>query len=435
MKNIKKIALSLAFTTCIVTVLGSCGAKENKTDSTQNNSSEQKNDSINITFAQYSGSGENEEYLKKMIDNYMKENSNVKIELQTYGYDDYFTQMTAKVSGGQAPDVFELDYQNFVPYAKKGVLMPLDEILKEEKIDTSIYNDMALKAFNTDKTQYGVPNSFSNVVLIYNKNLFDQAKVDYPRDDWKWEDAMAVAEKIRALGDNIFGYYHPISFNEFYKTVKQNNGSLFNDDFSKFTINTPENIETLKYMVDMQRKTNVMPTQEQLAGMGDWDLFESGRLGMIITGIWAFPEFTKNCDFDWDIVVEPGHTQKATHFFSNGYVISKDSKVANEAAKFITYISSNKESTQIRLEGAWELPPVQDTDIISQYKKKTPPANREAVFKSLNYLVTPPVITQYAELQDIVNKHLNMVASGEVTPEKALEDMQTECEQKIDLSK
>ena len=65
MKNIKKIALSLAFTTCIVTVLGSCGAKENKTDSTQNNSSEQKNDSINITFAQYSGSGENEEYLKK----------------------------------------------------------------------------------------------------------------------------------------------------------------------------------------------------------------------------------------------------------------------------------------------------------------------------------------------------------------------------------
>ena len=113
----------------------------------------------------------------------------------------------------------------------------------------------------------------------------------------------------------------------------------------------------------------------------------------------------------------------------------KDSKVVNEAAKFITYISSNKESTQIRLEGAWELPPVQDTDIISQYKKKTPPANREAVFKSLNYLVTPPVITQYAELQDIVNKHLNMAASGEVTPEKALEDMQTECEQKIDLSK
>lgn len=142
------------------------------------------------------------------------------IDLQTYGYDDYFTQMTAKVSGGQAPDVFELDYQNFVSYAKKGALMPLDDILTKDGIDTSIYNDMALKAFSADGVQYGVPDSFSNVVLIYNKDLFDQAGIDYPTDDWKWEDAMAAAEKIRALGDNIFGYYHPISFNEFYKTVK-----------------------------------------------------------------------------------------------------------------------------------------------------------------------------------------------------------------------
>lgn len=145
--------------------------------------------------------------------------------------------------------------------------MPLDDILTKDGIDTSIYNDMALKAFSADGVQYGVPDSFSNVVLIYNKDLFDQADIDYPTDDWKWEDAMAAAEKIRALGDNIFGYYHPISFNEFYKTVKQNGGSLFNDDFTEFTMDTPENIETLQYMVDMQQKTNVMPTEEQMAGI------------------------------------------------------------------------------------------------------------------------------------------------------------------------
>lgn len=69
----------------------------------------------------------------------------------------------------------------------------------------------------------------------------------------------------------------------------------------------------------------------------------------------------------------------------------------NEAVKFITYISSNREATQIRLDAGWELPPVQDEDIIAQYKEKTPPANREAVFKSLDYLVTPPVITQYGQ--------------------------------------
>ena len=392
---------------------------------------------VTITFDQFSGSGDNEQYLQKMIDAYKAKNPNVTIKMQSYGYDDYFTQLTAKVSGGKAADIFELNYENFVSYAKKGALMPLDDIIKAQGIDTSAYNQTALKAFNADGKQYGVPDSFSTVLLIYNKDLFDKAKVAYPTDDWKWEDAMAAAKKIRALDKNTYGYYHPLSYNEFYKVAKQNGGSLISTDGKSFTMDTPSNVEALQYMVDMQNKSNVMPTPAQLERVAnaDWDLFKSGRLGMIVTGCWAFPDFTRDCSFKWDVAVEPGHTQKATHFFSNGYVINKDSKVANEAAKFAAFISSDKEATQIRLDAGWELPPVNDKSILDQYTAKTPPANRQAVFKSLDYLVTPPVITQYTELQDIVGKHLDAAAAGTVTPAQALKDMQAECQKKIDLTK
>lgn len=75
-----------------------------------------------------------------------------------------------------------------------------------------------------------------------------------------------------------------------------------------------------------------------------------------------------------------------------------------------------------------------DENILNQYKEKTPPADREAVFKSLDYLVTPPVITRYAELQDIVGRHLTDAAAGTVTQE-ALRAMRAECQEKIDLTK
>lgn len=194
----KKAISYMACSMAAMLALSACGSAASSASTVASSSdaastestaaSEASNEPVTITFAQYSGSGDNEQYLQQMVDNYMKENPNVTIDLQTYGYDDYFTQMTAKVSGGQAPDVFELDYQNFVSYAKKGALMPLDDILTKDGIDTSIYNDMALKAFSADGVQYGVPDSFSNVVLIYNKDLFDQAGIDYPTDDWKWED-------------------------------------------------------------------------------------------------------------------------------------------------------------------------------------------------------------------------------------------------------
>jgi multiple sugar transport system substrate-binding protein len=273
------------------------------------------------------------------------------------------------------------------------------------------------------------------VVLIYNKNLFDRAGIAYPNDDWTWADAMTAAKAIRALGSNIFGYYHPLSFTEFYKTAAQNNGSFLSADGKRFTSNSPENVETVAYLVDMQRGSNVMPTPEQLGGMEDWDLFKAGRLGMIVNGIWAFPSFIRDCDFAWDIAVEPGNKQKATHFFSDGYVVNKDSPVAAEAAKFIAFISSNLEAVQIRLDAAWELPPLIDSTVIAQYKAKTPPANREAVFKSLDYLVTPPVITQFSQMQDIVTKHLKEAAAGSVSPAQALANMEAELTRTIDLSR
>ena len=154
----KKAISYMACSMAAMLALSSCGSAASSASTVASSSdaastestaaSEASNEPVTITFAQYSGSGDNEQYLQQMVDNYMKENPNVTIDLQTYGYDDYFTQMTAKVSGGQAPDVFELDYQNFVSYAKKGALMPLDDILTKDGIDTSIYNDMALKAFS-----------------------------------------------------------------------------------------------------------------------------------------------------------------------------------------------------------------------------------------------------------------------------------------------
>lgn len=389
---------------------------------------------VTLKFENFSASGDNEKYLKEMIAAFNEQSPNVTIELQTIAYADYFDQMMAKVSAGQAPDVFELNFENFCSYAKKGVLLGLDDTITKTGFDTKKYNEMALKAFQTDGKQYGVPNSFSNVLLFYNKDLFDKAGVSYPTNDWTWKEQLEAAKKIRALDKNTFGMMQPITFNELYKRAKQNGGSLFSADMKSFTINTKENIETIQYLVDARNVSNVLPSEEQLAGAGDWDLFKSGRLGMITTGVWAIPDFTSNCEFNWDIALEPGNTAKATHFFSNGYVLSKDTRNADAAFNFMSYITTGEKPVQIRLDAGWELPPVSDQKVLDAYKAKTPPSNRQAVFDSLSYLVTPPVIEDYQKMQDIINNHLNNAIAGKVTVEAAMNDCQKELTDTIKLS-
>lgn len=384
-------------------------------------------ENVTITYCNFNSSGGNEETLQKMVDAFREEYPYITVEVETIGYNDYFTQMQTRVAGGTAPDCYELNIENFAAYANKGLLAEISGV------DVSGLNETALNAFNVKGVQYGLPESFSNVVLIYNKDLFDQAGVAYPTADWTQDDLQAAAEAIRALGDDIFGIWQPITYNEFFKVAAQYGGALLNEDKTEFTINRPENIRAAQALVDRVLVSNVQPNTAQQGGMGDWDMFMSGRLGMIPTGIWAFQTFTENCGFDWDIAVEPGSTRKATHFFSNCVVLNPESKNREAAATWLAWLTSSTKSAEIRLEAGWDLPALSDMDALASYLEITPPENREAVFESLNYLVLPPVIEDYALMSDIIGQYLAAAADGTMTVEDALNAAQADCEAQISL--
>lgn len=433
-KNLKQLLTVLISCTLIFSTTG-CGKEEQaaadvntetESNETADVSQENTSDEVTITYANFNASGGNEETLQKMYEAFHEEHPNITVNIETIGFDDYFTQMQTRVAGGTAPDCYELNIENFAAYANKGVLAEITG-------DTSGYDETALSAFTVDGKQYGVPGNFSNVILVYNKALFDQAQIDYPSNDWTWDDALKASEAISALDENIYGIYQPITFNEFFKVSAQYGGSVLNEDKTEFTINSEENLRAAQMMIDKVTDTNVQPNQEQMGGMGDWDLFQSGRLGMIPTGIWAFTTFAEGCEFDWDICVEPGGTQKATHFFSNALVINEKSEKKEAAATFINWLAASDTAAQMRIEAGWDLPPIHDQEVLAKYLEITPPQNRQAVFDSLDYLVVAPIIEDYTMLADIITEKLSMAEAGKISVEEALNEAQTECEAEITL--
>lgn len=375
---------------------------------------------VKIKFLNYSSNGGQEATLKAMVDAFEVANPLIKVNVETLGYADYFTQLATRVAGGQAPDVFELNIENFRAYADKGAIAKLDL----SSADVSKVHPTALKAFQIGTKQYGLPTKFSNVVLIYNKGLFDKAGVAYPTSAWTWAEELTAAKKIRALGADIYGVFRPIQTWEFYKTVAQNGGSMMNSDQSKFTLNSAENIQALEMMIARVNDTNVTPTTEQLGGMGDWDLFKSGRLGMIVTGIWAFSDFAKNCNFAWDIAVEPGIKQHATHFFSDAVVVSKDSKLKAAATTFAAFLSGSPKAAMLRAKANWDLPVALTDEVKTAYKAVVPPSNKQAVFDSLEYLVMPPSLEKFSAVADDLQIFLSKAIAKGLTAKQALDQAQ-----------
>lgn len=377
-----------------------------------------------ITYAHFSGAGAQEETLKKMIAVFEEKNPDIKVDIQITGFEDYFTKLATIVGGGNPPDVFEMNMENYLSYMLRDACADLTGM-----IDETSYSKRTLDAVSADGKLYAVPMSFSTCLMFYNKDLFDKAGVAYPTDDWTWADVQAAAEKIKALGDDIWGVYQPITYNEFYKSVQSNGGSLLSEDYSAFTVNSPENVAVLDAMVKRVRgDARVMPTMEDMAGRGDWDLFCEGKLGMLITGIWAFGNFTDNADFDWDVVVEPGYQDKSTFFFANVNCVSPSSKNKEAAAKFVDAMGSDPDIVKLRLDASWELPTIADQSKLTQYLEVTPPANRKAVFDSMDYAVAPPALEEQGAVSEIINNVLSTMEMNDVTAQEALDDIQAQLE-------
>ena len=89
-----------------------------------------------ITYACFSGSGEHEDTLKKMVEVFESKNPGIKVDVQLTGFNDYFTALATKVGGGNAPDVFEMNRENFLSYMLRGQTADLSSL----GINTAIFS-------------------------------------------------------------------------------------------------------------------------------------------------------------------------------------------------------------------------------------------------------------------------------------------------------
>lgn len=369
---------------------------------------------VTITYTNFISNDGNEDNLQKIVDAFEKANPDITVDVTTLPYADYGTALQTDLAAGTESDVFDIEYANYAQYQANGVLAPITVQ------NPDAYKQSLLEAYATDGTQYALPSSFSDVVLYYNKDLFDAAGLDYPNADWTWADEKAAAEKLTDTAAGVWGDHQPVSFYEYYKALAQNGGQFLSDDGTKVAFNTPAGVEAAHWLVD--KSGTVMPTIEQGQGTPDFDtnLFKDGKLAMMHTGIWVFGAVA-DVPFGWDIAVEPGNSTQASAVFSNALGVSANSKHPEAAAKWAEFLSSSDTTVQVRLDAGWELPPISDDAKLSSYLEKGAPENRQAVFDSLDGIALPPVVaTGQTEMQDIMTEELVEAQSGRKSVEDAL---------------
>lgn len=340
----RRIISALLAATMTVSMFAGCGSGNEKT----------KSDDGTVTLKVFSnlpdrknGQGLVEQMI---IDEYMKENENVKVEVEALDEEAYKTKFKAYSMEGM-PDVVSIWGQpSFLDeVVEAGVLAELNAA------DYADYKfiEGSLNGFTYDGKLYGLPRNTDVACIYYNEKMFKDNGWEVPET---YDELLALADKINAAGivpmamDGGDGWPMAVYLSDvLYKLTGQDYSSIVNNavstgDFSD--ANLQKATELLKAAADAKLFQNGYDSQDYGTAM---NLFTNGQAAMFYMGSWEssmalnedIPEEIRTNISVFTMPVVDGGKAAATDIAAwngGGYAVSANSEVKEEAIKFLNYM-------------------------------------------------------------------------------------------------
>ncbi|MGE6257138.1 ABC transporter substrate-binding protein [Heyndrickxia sporothermodurans] len=282
-----------------------------------------------------------------------------KIHVKIIGNQNAEKQLTA-ISGGNAPDIVQTQWNNIGPWADAGAVQELDENIKKDQFDTSKIIPAALERMVIKGKTFGLPVTMSmSSNLMYNKEVFKKAGITTPPETL--EEMMEVAKKLTIKDKNNeitqIGFIpdYPWIDNVFWPIIF--GGSFYDESTGQVTPNGAENVKAIDFQHKFYEEFGEKQIDKFRTGMGQADTKQdpllTGKLAMMIG--WEY-NFKEDRAADGPIGVAPfPYPADRSDLKGSGMVspvamfIPKNAKHKKEAWEFMKFMLSNDSQVKIAI--------------------------------------------------------------------------------------
>lgn len=290
-----------------------------------------------------------------VIELYESLNPNVTIEYEPMDFDGYFNKLTTLVASNDVWDIFQMG-SNFPVYQSK--IYTLNDFIANGTIDVSGTTEAFLRiAADENGNQVGLCSGVNTYGIAYDPQMFADAGVPEPTEDWTWDDFKAACITIHEkLG--IYGFSKMDDWQAGASSGINQEGfgiSFFNQTNDNMGFEDPSMLEGYLQMRKDLVDAGAYPDPGALAEISDIenDFLATGEAAMTWV---ASNQFIALCDAagkELKLVNPPRKTKGGPSGISiqssQMLCVSQDSEYPEEAAKFIEFFQSNVEANQILL--------------------------------------------------------------------------------------
>lgn len=244
---------------------------------------------------------------------------------------DYEKQLTLGIASGELPDLVILDGCSMASFIELGLFGDISDA----DINWDEYIPGPLESTMLDGKHYGIPFATNCTALYYNKDMFDEAGIDYPDENTTWDEFREMAKALTK--DGVYG-------------------------FGNAATNTDEGtFQCLQWLytaggsyTDIESGVDAFTLMQEMIEEGSWtkecvnwtqsdvnNNFMAGNLAMQQNGPWQIPGIEANApDLNYGVTVLPKKDAEAGQATSllggeNMGVVNKDDTSGAEA--FLKY--------------------------------------------------------------------------------------------------
>jgi multiple sugar transport system substrate-binding protein len=354
MRRFFSILLILLLSFSLSACNSDAGTEAKNTDKGEKKSGEK----VEIRFAWW-GSAERDKKYNEILDLYEEQNPNLKIIREPTSWNDYWTKLATQAAGGNLPDVFGLHLNLYGgEYFTKDVLEPLDTYVKSGTISTEGWDQSVLDAGKYKGNLYALAKGVTIATYVTNMSKIESLGIEPPKADLTYDEFKEYALKIRAklpkgeyvLGDDPTALEHGLE-----DWSRTRGGSFLTEDGSDLGFTKDLLTEYWTYWHELRKAGIIPPAQlssEQKGLTDEASLFGTGKAVFIDRPLNQAKLFAKLVGEDQLVVLRQprladGQYKSGEQLQLPAIVMSKNSKVKEEAAKLLSWFVNDLEATKI----------------------------------------------------------------------------------------
>ncbi|MEZ5848323.1 MAG: sugar ABC transporter substrate-binding protein [Geminicoccaceae bacterium] len=352
-----------------------------------------------------------------MAEEFEAANPDIDIVIEDVAWGALQQRLTTDIAGGTAPDISIIGTRWLVDFVDNDIVEPLSGYMDDEF--RSRFIDTFMGPSTIDGEIYGLPVAASARAMYYNKGLLEQAGVAAPPADW--DELKAAAEKISALGDDIYGFGLQGGGDTetdayYYYSLWTHGGDIITD--GKSGLGSEAAIaaaNTYKDLIDggLTQPGVTNYNRQDIEGM-----LKQGKVGMILSGPWLRGQMKEEApDVDYGIAAIPRGSDQATYGVTDSIVMFASSDVKEEAWKFLSEAAfTDKWRNEFTIKEGF-LPVFRS---VAQDPTFADDPELKAFTDMLPFARFAPVIANWQEIADTTKAALQQVYLGEAPAAEAL---------------